>query len=149
MSPQALCAPWFYGLVDAVRHELQYVNAGHEPPLLIRKRTRTVERLERTGAPLGLSVRGLHRQQTIAIEPGDILAIFSESLSEQSVMNVVREHPHAGTAELTRRVLEECRSTSRPWMGEDRTFAAVRVLGACRHPLLEECAAESLALCAA
>jgi serine phosphatase RsbU (regulator of sigma subunit) len=149
LGPQDLCVPWFYARIDPVQHELQYVNAGHEPPLLIRK-DGAAQRLERTGAVLGLSTRGLHRQEIAVIEPGDILAIFSESLSEQSVMNVVREHPHAGTAELTRRVLEEApRSTSRPWMGEDRTFAAVRVLGACRHPLLEECAAESLALCAA
>jgi sigma-B regulation protein RsbU (phosphoserine phosphatase) len=149
LGPQDLCVPWFYARIDAVRHELQYVNAGHEPPLLIRKEG-AVERLERTGAILGLSTRGCHRQEIAAIDPGDILAIFSEAVSEDTVMNVVREHPHAGTAELTSCVLEEARrSTGRPWMGEDRTFAAVRVLDACRHPLPEECAAESLAMCAA
>src|ERR1039458_5819850 len=32
LGPESLCAAWFYALVDPVRHELQYVNAGHEPP---------------------------------------------------------------------------------------------------------------------
>jgi serine phosphatase RsbU (regulator of sigma subunit) len=149
LGPRDLCIPWFYARVDSVRRQLQYVNAGHEPPLLVRQDS-TVERLERNGAGLGLSARGLHRQETIAIEPGDVLAIFSEALSEDTVLDVVLGHPHAGTAELTRRVMEEARrSTVRPWMGEDRTFAAVRVVGACRHPLLEDCVAKSLVPCAA
>jgi sigma-B regulation protein RsbU (phosphoserine phosphatase) len=142
LGPQDLCAPWFYAQIDPVRHELQYVNAGHESPLLVRKGA--VHRLERTGPALGLSARGIHRQETTAIEPFDVLAIFSEAVSDATVLDVVLDHPHAGAAELTRRVLEESgRSTS------DRTFAAVRVVGACRRPLLEDCAEESLAMCAA
>jgi serine phosphatase RsbU (regulator of sigma subunit) len=143
LGPQGLCAPWFYARIDPVRHELQYVNAGHEPPLLIRNNG-VIERLERTGAGLGLWTRGVHRQATTAIEAGDLLAIFSEGLSEEAVLDAIREHPHAGTAELTRRVWEEA-----PRSAEDRTFAAVRVVDACRHPLQDECAAESLVLCAA
>lgn len=154
LSPQALCAPWFYGLVDAVRHELKYVNAGHEPPLLIRKRTGTVERLERTGAPLGLSVRGLHRQQTIVIEPGDILAIRSEgvaeALSDALLVNFIRDHSNAGAAEIARCVLEKARrSIPQAWIVGDRSFAALRLLGAQRLPLPERRAEESLVMCAA
>jgi len=140
--------------IDPLRHELRYVNAGHEPPFLIRRQGCMVQRLERTGAALGLSARGIHRQETTAIEPGDLLAIFSEgvseALSDAKVLEVVLEHPHAGAAELTRHVLEEAgRSNSQPWLGGDCTFAAVRVVGACRHPLWEESALESLVMCAA
>src|SRR5580698_5144704 len=138
LGPRDLCVPWFYARIDPVRRQVQYVNAGHEPPLLIRQNG-SIHRLERTGAALGLSTRGLHRQATAAIEAGDVLAIFSEALCEETVLNVLLEHPHAGSAELAQRVLEEARrSTGRTWMGEDRTFAAVRVLGASRHPLLED-----------
>jgi serine phosphatase RsbU (regulator of sigma subunit) len=143
LGPRDLCVPWFYACIDPVRRKLQYVNAGHEPPLLIRG-DGVVARLERTGAALGFSTHGLHRQASVAIEAGDVLAIFSEALSEETVLDVVRQHPHTSAAELTRRVLEESRRTA-----EDRTVAAVRVLGACRHPLLEDRTAENLALCAA
>lgn len=142
LGTRDLCVPWFYARVDPAQHQLQYVNAGHEPPLLIRK-SGFVERLEHTGADLALSTRGPHRQETIGIEPGDLLAIFSEALCEDRVLDVVLQYPHAGTAELTQRVLEET-----PRAGEDCTFAAVRVVGACRHPL-EEAASESLVACAA
>jgi len=143
LGSRVLCVPWFYARIDPTRRQLQYVNAGHEPPLLVRH-DGTVERLEHTGAALALSTRGRHREETVGVEPGDLLAIFSEAVSEEAVLNVVQEHPHAGTAELARRVLE-----GPPQAGEDRTFAAVRVVGAHRHPLMEEVAAESLAQCAA
>ena len=137
-----LCVPWFYARVDPMRQRLTYINAGHEAPLLIRS-DRTVARLERTGAALGLSTRGLHRQESVAIETGDVLAVFSEAVSEHAVLDIVLSNPHAGSAELTRRVMEEAR-----FVGEDSTFAAIRVVEACRHPLMEDRAAD-LMLCAA
>lgn len=140
LGPRDLCVPWFYARIDPARRQLQYVNAGHEPPLLIRGGT--VERLDRTGAALGLSTRGVHRRKTASIESGDVLAIFSEAVSEETVRRVVLDNPQAGTAELTERVLEECRG-----IGQERSFAAVRVLGAGRHPLIEE--RTEVELCAA
>jgi len=142
LGPCDLCVPWFYARIDPARRQLEYVNAGHETPLLIRNGR--VERLERTGAALGLSTRGVHRQKTVRIEAGDLLAIFSEAVSDDAVLRVVEECPQATTAELAQRVLE---ASGRSGIGEDLTFAAVRVVGACRHPLLESRA--ELALCAA
>jgi len=104
----------------------------------------SIERLERTGAALGLSTRGVHRQESTVIEPGDVLAIFSEAVSEKVVLDVVLHSPHAGSAELTRRVLEDTYQAV-----DDRTFAAVRVLGAYRHPLMEDSVTEGMVLCAA
>lgn len=140
LGPSDLCAPWFYARIDAARRQLQYVNAGHEPALLVRGGR--VERLERTGAALGLSTRSVHRQRSIAIEPGDLLAIFSEAVPEETVLRVLLEHRESGTAELAERVRDECRGSV-----EDRSFAAVRVMDAARHPLVEE--QVERALCAA
>jgi serine phosphatase RsbU (regulator of sigma subunit) len=143
LGPHDLCVPWFYAFIDPVHRKLQYVNAGHEPPSLIRGNG-VVERLERTGAALGFSTRAVHRQGSVALEAGDVLAVFSEALSEETVLEVVLRNPHSSAAELTRRVLEESQRTR-----EDRSVAVVRVLGARRHPLPEGQAAENLALCAA
>jgi serine phosphatase RsbU (regulator of sigma subunit) len=137
-----LCVPWFFGRLDPVKRRLTYVNAGHEAPLLIRG-DGTIARLERTGAALGLSTRAGHRQESIAIDTGDLLAVFSDAVSEHAVLDVVLSNPQAGSAELTRRVLDEVRLVA-----EDRTFAAIRVVGAARHPLMEDRAAD-LVLCAA
>jgi sigma-B regulation protein RsbU (phosphoserine phosphatase) len=140
LGTRDLCVPWFYARIDPARRQLQYVNAGHEPALLVR--TGSIARLDRTGAALGLSTRGVHRQKAVAIESGDVLAVFSEAVDEETVLRVVLEHPQAGTAELTQRVLEESSG-----IAGDRSFAAVRVVGARRHALFEERA--ELTLCAA
>ena len=140
LGPRDLCVPWFYARLDPARRRLQYVNAGHEPALLVHGDGK-MERLDRTGAALGLSARGVHRRMTVSVDSGDVLAIFSESVCEDAVRRVVLENPRAGSAELAQRVLEECGGT------EDRSFAAVRMLGAWRHPLVEE--RTEVALCAA
>ena len=154
LGPEDHFASWFYALVDPVRHELQYVNAGHEPPFLIHKRTGRVQRLERTGAALGLSTRGTYQHETTAMEPGDLLVVFSEgvaaTLSDAAVVEIVLRHPDAGAAELTRMVFEEAtQSANRPWLDEDRTFAAVRLLEANRQPLPHEFAQVGELVCAA
>ena len=143
LGPRDLYVPWFYARIDPVRRQLHYVNAGHEAPLLVR-RDGLIERLERTGAALGFSTRGLHRQVSVPLEAGDVLAVFSEAVSEDTVLEIVLRHPHATAAELTRRILEESRDAA-----GDRTAAAVRVLGAYRHPLLEDRTVKCLAACAA
>jgi sigma-B regulation protein RsbU (phosphoserine phosphatase) len=150
VGPHELCVPWFYASIDPVRRELQYVNAGHESPFLIRKRGGTVHRLERTGTALAFSAHSVHRQETTAIEGGDLLVIFSEGVAETlsggEILDVVHANPQAGAAELTRRIFEEI---ERPAMGEDLTFAAVRVIEASQQPVLEERAAEDAMVCAA
>jgi sigma-B regulation protein RsbU (phosphoserine phosphatase) len=154
LGPQDLCAPWFYAQIDPLRHELRYVNAGHEPPLLVHKRSGTAHRLERTGAALGLSARGIHRQEIAAMEPGDLLVMFSEgvvdTLDGGRLLDLIFENPHAGAAELTRLIFEESEcSPSCPWPEEDRTLAVVRVMEACQRPLLEDRAEAGLMVCAA
>jgi sigma-B regulation protein RsbU (phosphoserine phosphatase) len=153
LGPRDFCTPWFYALIDPVRHELRYVNAAHEAPLLIRTHSGTVDRLERTGAALGFTARGTHHEEATSIDPGDVLAIFSEgvaeTVSDARVLDVVLENPHAGAAELTRRIFEEAdRAAQTEWPVADRTFAAVRVMDACARPLIEECAKADL-VCAA
>lgn len=140
LGPRDACAPWFYARIDPARRQLQYVNAGHEPALLVRGGR--AERLEHTGAALGLSVRGVHRQRSIAIEPGDVLAVFSEAVPEETVLRVLLEHRESGTAELAERVRDECRASV-----DDRSFAVVRVMEAGRQLLLED--QVERALCAA
>lgn len=145
VGPQYLCAPWFYAVVDPVRYELHYVNAGHEPPLLIRPRRGATYRLERTGAALGLSTRNGHRRRTAAIEPGDILAIFSEEFSDAVVLDVVHSHPYASTKELTMHIWQDSRCVR----AENGAFAAIRLLEKHGEPIRRAREAEIEMTCVA
>jgi len=59
---------------------LTYCNAGHNPPLLVGPQG--VRRLEAGGLPLGAFEDAAYDEETVSLEPGDLLVIFSDGLSE-------------------------------------------------------------------
>jgi len=61
--------------------QVQWVNAGHNPPLLIRASGEVVE-LEATGFPLAMLPDGDYTAEEFTLEPGDLLAIFTDGIVE-------------------------------------------------------------------
>lgn len=69
----------FYGIVGA-DGALSYCNAGHNPPVLVKKDC--VVRLETGGMILGLFDFATYDQETVQMEQGDVLVVFSDGISE-------------------------------------------------------------------
>ncbi len=70
----------FYGVLDMRSRTLTYVNAGHEPPLLIRQgqaRSLTVG-----GMPLGIEADTEYELQAVKLAPGDTLVLATDGVSE-------------------------------------------------------------------
>jgi phosphoserine phosphatase RsbU/P len=59
---------------------LTFANGGHNPPVLIRRDG--VVRLEAGGVPLGMFDSAAYTQETVTLEPGDTLVVFSDGISE-------------------------------------------------------------------
>ena len=59
---------------------LTYCNAGHNPPVLIGRRG--VQRLERGGLITGAFVQASFDEETIQLDPGDVVVAFSDGLTE-------------------------------------------------------------------
>jgi len=75
----------FFGILDPISGALTYANAGHNPPYLFRIRNgREIHELENTGPPLGLRmfVDLVWDRETIALEPGDVLVLYSDGITE-------------------------------------------------------------------
>jgi sigma-B regulation protein RsbU (phosphoserine phosphatase) len=73
----------FCGVLDANRNTLTYVNAGQVAPRIARARNGApIERLPGSGFPVGLLSYATYEQQTVEVEPGDILLGFSDGISE-------------------------------------------------------------------
>ena len=70
-----------YGVLDMEKNELTYVNAGHNPPLWV-KRGEEVERLTRTAIALGVVTGETVAQRTIKLESGDCLLLYTDGLTE-------------------------------------------------------------------
>jgi serine phosphatase RsbU (regulator of sigma subunit) len=116
-NPESLFITAFAGILDARTGELQYCNAGHEPPFA-RSPGGPLERLVHEGGPPLCVVEGfeypLARRQ---LAPGEWLCVVTDGVTE--AMNAAGEL--YGAARL-RRVLESLPVLAEP----QQTLAAVR-----------------------
>lgn len=74
-------ATFFYAQYSPSQRLLTYVNAGHNPPVLLRNHS-VIVRLEAGGPPVGLLPRARYEGASIEIEAGDLLLLFSDGISE-------------------------------------------------------------------
>ena len=70
----------FYGVYDQRRGEIVYVNAGHLPPLVARNGE--LDRLSEGGIALGMFDGAVYRTGRTLIEPGDLVAVYSDGITE-------------------------------------------------------------------
>jgi len=71
----------FYAELDAARHRLAYVNAGHVPPYRV-GRDGTVGRLTEGGPALGLLADATYGVSEVGLEPGDVVALVTDGVTE-------------------------------------------------------------------
>ena len=74
-------ATLFYGVFDASTRTLRYVNAGHNPPVVIR-RDGSRHWLETGGAPVGLFADSEYEEGIVKLEAGDLVIAFTDGLIE-------------------------------------------------------------------
>lgn len=74
-------ATFFFGTYDPQSRILQYVNAGHNPPLILRGDS-GILKLDPCGPVIGLLTDTNYEQQRIVLEPGDILLTYTDGISE-------------------------------------------------------------------
>ncbi len=74
-------ATLFYGVFDGVTRNLQYVNAGHNPPMVIR-RDGSVFWLQTGGVPVGMFPDWTYAQGTVQLAPGDVVVSYTDGVSE-------------------------------------------------------------------
>jgi sigma-B regulation protein RsbU (phosphoserine phosphatase) len=72
----------FYALLDPATGEMTYVNAGHNPPLLLRAGQDEVTELDRTGMALGVLAHAPFEQRTVQFDPGDWVYLYTDGITE-------------------------------------------------------------------
>jgi len=75
-------ATLFAATFDANQSELCYINCGQEPALVFHASTGEVQELPPTGPVLGSFEHFDLIQETVALAPGDVLAVFTDGLTE-------------------------------------------------------------------
>ena len=160
VSTGDLFATLFFARIDAAHRRLTYVNAGHEPALLVRCHAGRVRLLETTGAVLGLSTRSRYHQKTLPLQQGDVLVAFTDGVSEtlaarggeschSLVLRTLQEAPGTTAADLVTRILKASTATGDTARPNDKTAVAVRVTPMQTLKLRVAHAAECLSFAAA
>ena len=72
---------FFMAEVDSRRREVQFLNAGHNPAILVAADGEATE-LETGGLPLGLLLDGSYKVGQVSMGPGSLLCIYSDGITE-------------------------------------------------------------------
>jgi sigma-B regulation protein RsbU (phosphoserine phosphatase) len=71
----------FVGVLDVASGRLRYVNAGHNPPLLVRS-VGADQDLTEGGMPVGMLAGATYIEGETVVEPGSLLVIYSDGVTE-------------------------------------------------------------------
>lgn len=133
---------WCY--FDPAASVLNYINAGHLPPLLVRHRDNgsfEIRRLEDGGPVLGVLPRATFRQSQVAVQPGDLLVVFSdgvleatnkvdEEFGEERILAAVKDNWSASPGAICDAVLARVRTfLDKELPHDDQTLMVVRLQG--------------------
>jgi sigma-B regulation protein RsbU (phosphoserine phosphatase) len=109
----------FYGILDTQQHTLTYSNAGHDSPFLFSDSAEPT-RLEIGGVVLGFVPQYSYSEETIPINPGSRLVLYSDGITEAK--NELDEE--FGEERLQRVITENCTLSSEELI--DKIIASVK-----------------------
>ncbi len=137
-TPHSVYVTLFLGILDVVRSELRYVNAGHNPQFLLRAGG-GLERLSSTGMPIALYAGQGYTEAVVNIASGDLLFFYTDGLVETENehgdmfgaerLEALLEAEHA---EIIDTVIERTEAAIRNFRGkaeplDDATLMALRI----------------------
>ena len=74
-------ATLFLSFLDPKAHQLDYANSGHNPGILVKSIGET-ELLSSTGPPVGLIPEGNYWQESVELDSGDLLVLYTDGITE-------------------------------------------------------------------
>jgi sigma-B regulation protein RsbU (phosphoserine phosphatase) len=122
--------------LDPATGALRYVNAGHNPPLLLRANG-SVESLRTGGFLLGVFPEAVYEEAGLNVDPGDLLVLYSDGVTEamdpenqefgeERLTAFLAEHRSLPPEDLVDRLISSVRDFSQGKPGDDVTVAVVR-----------------------
>ena len=128
----------FAAIYDVDTGRLEYVNAGHEPPLLIRADS-TIIQLEKGGLLLGILPVLSYERGCVQLEPGDVVVLFTDGVTEamgqeqeeytdHRLQSTVQQHHHRSADALLALIQADVEAFTGPVnvLSDDRTMVILK-----------------------
>lgn len=129
---------FFWGAIDPISNTLNYVNAGHNLPILLRQDEK-IERLEVGGLLLGVMKTVVPYQEgNIQLKVGDTLVLFTDGVSEamdslgieygeEKLMAVIKSNQNENAESILNTIVESVQEYSGAYQSDDITMVVVKV----------------------
>ncbi len=131
---------FFYCVLDGRTGALSYVNAGHNPPCLIRADGRK-EYLEKGGLVIGVVPEADYEEGAATLGPGDSLVLYTDGITEAMNHNdemfgeerferILEEYRHAPAREIERHVYAGIKDfAAGAAQSDDLTMVVIKIVG--------------------
>jgi len=131
-------ATLFYGVFDGTTRTLRYVNAGHNPPMVVR-RDGSIIWLETGGAPVGIFPNWTYEEGAVQLNSGDLLLAYTDGVIEavnpggeewgvEGLRRAVAESYAQSADDLVHAIFKSMDEFSRGCQTDDATVVVLRVL---------------------
>ena len=144
-TDERMFVTFFYGILDKMKATFTYTNAGHNPPMLLRANGKLL-RLEEGGMLLGFLSDQSYVQAAVSLEPGDVLTLFTDGITEavnpdsanrdtkyfgeEKLVEVLRANAGRSTADIQAAVLAAVAAhTHLAPPGDDMTLVVIKRTG--------------------
>jgi phosphoserine phosphatase RsbU/P len=129
----------FCARLNPIDLNMTYVNAGHVRPRILRSSGK-MEYLDSDGVPVGLFDSATYEYASVNLQPGDLLACFSDGITEamnregqiwneREITKVLCENRHCSSAELIHKLVQAADDyRAEAEQADDITIVIVRVL---------------------
>jgi sigma-B regulation protein RsbU (phosphoserine phosphatase) len=129
----------FYGVLDLAGHVLEYVNAGHCPPI-VRHPSGATETLAPTRPVLGLLSQQAAGAERLRLRAGDTLTLYTDGITEaadesgeefgpERLTKMLASDGSSTLQELHARIMGQVRDHASGKLGDDATLVLISVSG--------------------
>lgn len=127
----------FYGVLELRSGRFTFVNAGHNPPLVVR-RNGNIEELQEGGLIMGAVPDAIYKPGVTFFETGDVLVMYTDGITEavdeqdnefavERLSDVIRQHRDLSAKQISSRIMDAVRKHSAgAQRNDDQTLIVVK-----------------------
>ncbi len=139
-TPSDKFITFFWGIFNPENSEFKFVNAGHNPPILLREGLDEPEELEEGGLILGaMPTMAPYEEQKITLSSNDLLVLYTdgvteamnedetEEFGEERLLDCIKSNRAKSAEEIQQTIIDEVQTFSHDVQYDDITLIVIKV----------------------